>query len=165
MVVALLVMLANGLCFLVKDNRRAFFLALALGGCGTALVLASVAALHFGLLDGFAFMVLVGIGLYLPYVAVHTTIFERLIAMTRDRGNLGYLMYLADAFGYLGYPIFMIACRPWFGRIDALSLFSATCLILAMFSSACILWAAVYFRDLGASTVSEASVPLLNSSD
>jgi hypothetical protein len=28
---------------------------------------------------------------------------ERLMAMTRDRGNIGYRMYLADAFGYLGY--------------------------------------------------------------
>ena len=121
MVVALTVMLANGLCFLIKDNRRAFFVALAIGGCGTALVAAGVAGLHYGLLDGFAFMVLVGIGLYLPYVAIHTTIFERLIAMTRDRGNLGYLMYLADAFGYLGYPIFMTACRPLFGRTDAVT--------------------------------------------
>ena len=40
---------------------------------------------------------------------MHTTIFERLIAMTRDRGNLGYLMYLADAFGYLGYVAVMLA--------------------------------------------------------
>jgi hypothetical protein len=53
-------------------------------------------------------MVLIGLGLYLPYVAVHTTIFERLIAMTRDRGNIGYLMYLADAFGYLGYVAVML---------------------------------------------------------
>ena len=122
-VVALMVMVANGLCFLIKDNRRAFFAGLAIGGFGTALIVASVAGLHYGLLDGFAFMVLVGIGLYLPYVAIHTTIFERLIAMTRDRGNLGYLMYLADSFGYLGYPVFMLFGKPWFGRSDALNLF------------------------------------------
>src|SRR5271165_6240451 len=119
-----MVMLANGLCFLIKDNRRAFFAALAIGGLGTGLVVASVAALHYGLLHGFSFMVLVGIGLYLPYVAIHTTIFERLIAMTRDRGNLGYLMYLADAFGYLGYPIFMLLFKPLFGRISILSCFT-----------------------------------------
>ena len=113
--------------------------------------MASVAGLHYGLLDGFAFMVLVGIGLYLPYVAIHTTIFERLIAMTRDRGNLGYLMYLADAFGYLGYPIFMLLGRPLFGRSDALSLFSATCLIMATLSMACTILAAAYFHRSGES--------------
>ena len=164
-VVALMVMLANGLCFLIRDNRRAFFVGLAIGGCGTALVLGSVAGLHFGLLNGFAFMVLVGIGLYLPYVAIHTTIFERLIAMTRDHGNLGYLMYLADAFGYLGYPIFMLLCRPLFGRVDALRLFMATCLVMALFSLACILSAAVYFRNVGLRTVREPLIPLSISQD
>jgi hypothetical protein len=54
-------------------------------------------------------MVLTGVGLYMPYIAVHTTVFERLIAMTRDRGNIGYLMYLADAFGYLGYVVVLLA--------------------------------------------------------
>ena len=53
-------------------------------------------------------MVLMGLGLYLPYVAIHTTVFERLIAMTRERGNLGFLMYLADAVGYLGYAVVMV---------------------------------------------------------
>ena len=61
-----------------------------------------------GVVGPFVFMVLLGLGLYVPYVAVHTTIFGRLIAMTRDRGNIGYLMYLADAFGYLGYVAVMI---------------------------------------------------------
>ena len=54
-------------------------------------------------------MVILGLGLYLPYIAVHTTIFERLIAMTRDRGNIGYLMYLADSVGYLGYVVVLLA--------------------------------------------------------
>jgi hypothetical protein len=53
--------------------------------------------------------VLIGLCLYLPYIVVHTTIFERLIAMTRDRGNIGYLMYLADASGYLGYVAVLMA--------------------------------------------------------
>ncbi len=50
----------------------------------------------------FQFMVLIGAGLYLPYVAVHAVVFERWIALTRDRANLGFLMYLTDSAGYLG---------------------------------------------------------------
>jgi hypothetical protein len=53
-------------------------------------------------------MVLLGVGMYVPYVAVHTTIFERFIALTRERGNVGYLMYLADAAGYFGYVAVMV---------------------------------------------------------
>ena len=48
-------------------------------------------------------LLLVGLGLYLPYVAFHTTIFERLIALTRERANVGFLMYLADSLGYFAY--------------------------------------------------------------
>ena len=77
---------------------------------------AALVGLAAGLLSPFAFMVLHGLGLYLPYVAIHTTIFERLIAMTRDRGNIGYLMYLADAFGYLGYVGGDARAQP--GRAD-----------------------------------------------
>jgi hypothetical protein len=67
-------------------------------------------------MSAFPFMVLVGLGLYLPYVAVHTTVFERLLAMTRDRGNVGFLLYVADSFGYLGYVAVMLRAQPLGGE-------------------------------------------------
>jgi hypothetical protein len=163
-VVALTVMLANGLCFLIKDNRKAFFVGLSLSALGTLLVIGSVVGLRAGLLGGFAFMVLCGVGLYLPYVAVHTTIFERLLAITPDRGNLGYLMYLADALGYLGYPLYMITCRLALGRSDLLRLFVASSAGMAVVSLACVVLTAVYFRKMpartsAAGTPSAAEVP------
>lgn len=107
--VTLAVVLANGALVLVRDNRRAFLTALGLSVLGLCLALAALAGHRAGVLPPFAFMVLLGVGMYVPYVAVHTTIFERLIALTRERGNIGYLMYLADAIGYLGYVGVMLA--------------------------------------------------------
>ena len=101
--VALFVLVANGLSVLILDNRRAFFTAIGVALAGGLLMLAALVGLRQSWIDGFTFMVLLGTGLYLPYVAIHTTIFERLIAMTRERGNLGFLMYVADSAGYLGY--------------------------------------------------------------
>ena len=103
------VLLLNGSVVFIPDNRRAFFAGLGLALAGTALVAFALLGLRAGVLSAFAFMVLHGLGLYMPYIAVHTTIFDRLIAMTRDRGNIGYLMYLADAFGYLGYAVVLLA--------------------------------------------------------
>jgi hypothetical protein len=117
MAVAAGVLLLNGSAVLISQNRRAFFTGLALAIGGPAVVAAALLGLRAGFLSAFAFMVLHGLGLYLPYIAVHTTLFERLIALTRDRGNIGYLMYLADAFGYLGYVVVLMA-RNWLGPAE-----------------------------------------------
>jgi hypothetical protein len=49
-----------------------------------------------------AWMILNGFSMYLAYIAYHTFLFERWIALFRHRSNIGFLMYIADAFGYLG---------------------------------------------------------------
>jgi hypothetical protein len=108
-VVAAGVLLLCGSTVLIRDNRRAFFASLGVAVAGAALIAVALVGLSAGLLSPFAFMALQGLGLYLPYACVHVTLFERLIAMTRDRGNVGYLMYLADAFGYLGYVVVLLA--------------------------------------------------------
>jgi Family of unknown function (DUF5690) len=103
MAVAAGVLLLAGATVLIRSHRRAFFAGLGLALGGPILIAAALVGDQAGVLSPLPFMVLIGLGLYLPYILVHTTLFERLMAMTRERGNIGYLMYLADAFGYLGY--------------------------------------------------------------
>ena len=102
------VMLIFGATVLIKDNRRAFFASLALCLCGLALCPAAVAAVWMQAINPFLFVTLVGLGLYLPYAAVHISVFERLLAVSRDRGTSSYLLYLADSFGYLGYVVVLV---------------------------------------------------------
>lgn len=109
LLVTLGVVAATGLGVVIRDNRRAFFSALGVSVGGLLLIACTLIAHELERCGPFAFMVLIGLGLYIPYVSVHTTVFERLIAMTGDRGNIGYLMYLVDATGYLGYVAVMIA--------------------------------------------------------
>ncbi len=132
--VALGVVSINGLVCLVRDNRRAFFLALFLCMAGLGLVVLALSALNAGKMSPFAFMVVSGLGMYVPYVAVHTTIFERFIALTRERANIGYLMYLADAMGYLGYVAVMLGKRVWRADGDFLGFFTATSWVVVIAS-------------------------------
>jgi hypothetical protein len=107
--VALIVMLVNGASVFIKDNRLALQASFGICALGFIITLIAIGTRSFAGTSPEQMMVWIGAGLYLPYVAVHTTIFERMIAWTRDRANVGFLMYLADSLGYLGYVVVMIA--------------------------------------------------------
>jgi MFS family permease len=47
-------------------------------------------------------MTLVGLGLYMTYIPFNCVFFERLIATFKYAGNVGFLIYVADSFGYFG---------------------------------------------------------------
>jgi hypothetical protein len=93
---------------------------------------------------------MIGLGLYLPYVSVHTTIFERFIAITRERGNIAYLLYLADSFGYLGYVGVIVAKNLVGVRGDFLSFFTTIGVALAATGVACMAACTFYFFRLTA---------------
>lgn len=102
------VVIINGMAIAIKNNRTAFLYSIGLLCAGLAIVLGSVWGHQAGNLSPMAFMVLLGLGMYIPYVAYHTTVFERMLAAFRETGTIGYLMYLADAIGYLGYVAVMV---------------------------------------------------------
>jgi hypothetical protein len=143
--VALGVVLANGALVWVRDNRLAFRLSLLLCLFGFTLLACALIGQTLGM-SAFAFMVLTGLGLYLPYVAIHATVFERLLSMTRERGNVGFLMYVADSTGYLGYVgvmVFKVFFKPEGGFLPFyvnLTWFSTVVSVL------CILASLLYFE-------------------
>jgi hypothetical protein len=106
--VAFGVLIVSGATVLIRSNRTAFLTSLYVSLMGFAILAATLLARQWDRIGPVGFMVGVGLGLYLPYVAVHTTVFERFLAATREKGNLGFLMSFADAFGYLGYVAVMI---------------------------------------------------------
>ena len=143
--VALGILAINGSLVLVLDNRRAFFLALLTCGGGIGLLAATLVLHQFSLLSPFRFMVLIGLGLYLPYVAMHTTLFERLLGLTSHRGNLGFLMYVADSVGYLGYVGVMLAMNFGGAGDQWLSLLLTSCWVTVAIGAICLLLAGRYF--------------------
>jgi hypothetical protein len=139
--VAVVVLAASGAAVLVRDNGRGFALALATCLAGFAILTLAFALQGAGLVAAFPFMVLTGLGLYLPYVTIHTTAFERLLALAREPGTVGYLMYLADAFGYLAYVVVMLGRGLVAGRVDPLALLSTTATVAVAVSTVALLLA------------------------
>lgn len=124
----------NGATILIRNNRRAFFAALLTCTAGFVLIAAALIGQQLSVVSPFVFVVLTGLGLYLPYVAVHTTVFERLLAMTRERGTTGFLMYVADAFGYLGFVGVMLSKHLLVDKDGALTYFLAACWVTSIAS-------------------------------
>lgn len=135
----------NGLAILVRNNRTAFLSSIGLLGIGFAIVLAAVVGQKTGYLAPMPFMVLLGLGMYIPYVAFHTTVFERLLAAFRESGTIGYLMYLADALGYLGYVAVMIFRNTLTGEVDFLNLLIWSSVVVAFISMVVTTLLAVHF--------------------
>ncbi|MBL8758249.1 MAG: hypothetical protein JNK35_07470 [Phycisphaerae bacterium] len=129
----------------IRDNRRAFFAALFTCAVGFAVLAAALLGHRAGALGPFPVMVLIGLGMYLPYIAVQTTIFERMLAMTRDRGNIGFFIYFADAFGYLGYVAVLLGKGALSSSADIFNLFIAVCWGAFALSVLCLIGAWIHF--------------------
>jgi len=87
---------------LVRDNLRAL---LAMHGAiiaGALLLGLSTAAFQAGWLAPLPWMILTGAGLYLAYTPFNAMLFDRMIAAIGTAGNAGFLIYIADASGYVG---------------------------------------------------------------
>jgi len=98
--VTVVVLLALGLVVVIRDDRRAFLLQMGMMVGGMGLILLSTLAFEVGLLGGAAWMVLIGIGLYIAYVPPGCFLFDRLIGATRFVGTAVYMIFVTDAFGY-----------------------------------------------------------------
>jgi len=69
-------------------------------------------------------MISVGFGMYAAYIAYHAVLFERWIALFREKGNIGFLMYIADAFGYLASVGVLMVKNFGFQQTSWLSFFT-----------------------------------------
>ncbi|MFM2362332.1 MAG: hypothetical protein RLZZ316_1234 [Bacteroidota bacterium] len=59
-------------------------------------------------MEGALWMQLTGLGLYMAYIPFNCIFFERFIAAFKIAGNVGFLIYIADAWGYLGSVSIMV---------------------------------------------------------
>ena len=100
--VAFGVLVALGLLYRIRDNRRALGVTYAIMIAG-ALTLVIGTWLHDAeAISGATWMVLTGIGSYLIYVPYGSILFDRLVAVTGVAGTAVFAIYVADALGYTG---------------------------------------------------------------
>ena len=131
---------------LVKNNQMAFMLNHLIVLLG--LMLSGIATLAFQsqIISPTIWIILVGMGLYLAYVPFNSIFFDRMISAFECKSNAGFLIYLADSFGYLG-SIGVLFYKN-FGQSDMswLEFFVFSGYFVAFFGSVLTLLSMVYFR-------------------
>jgi hypothetical protein len=114
--VAVLSLVAMGVLIAVKNNGRALLLMHGVIMVGFAVLGASTLAFQQGLLSPIAWMIAGGAGLYLAYTPFNAMLFDRMIAYSGTVATAGFLIYVADATGYLG-SVALLLFRN-FGAVD-----------------------------------------------
>ncbi len=100
--ITIVVLALIGSMILIRNNRKAFIITHLIIVVGFLLAgISSWLFIHHQL-SAFMWMTLVGMGLYMGYIPFNCILFDRMIATFKYAGNVGFLMYVADSFGYLG---------------------------------------------------------------
>ncbi len=110
--VAVFVLIVIGSFFSIKSNRHAFLYTHLLVVAGLIITLAATLLYNGQVLNPLQWMIFATTGLYLAYLPFNCLYFERMISAYAVKGNVGFVMYIADAFGYLG-TVFVLLLKEF----------------------------------------------------
>lgn len=104
---SIIVLLIMSTLILIRNNIRALMINHLLIIAGLIVSMISTLLFLHHHLDGFWWMTLSGTGLYMAYVPFNCMLFERLIASFKYVSTAGFIIYVADSFGYLGSSVIL----------------------------------------------------------
>lgn len=158
--VSLAILVIMGAMILVKNNYNAFALNHLLISTGLALTGISSLLFESGNLSPFIWMTLLGLGLYMAYVPFNSIFFDRMLATFRYSGTVGFIMYLADSFGYLGSLGILLVKELSYPSMEWIQVFIQSSYILSVTGILLISASWIYFDRKYRSHV-QAAQPLL----
>jgi MFS family permease len=144
--VTLVILLIISLLFIIKNNFRAFMIYHFLILSGFLMVGISTWIFERQGVSAVGWMTLVGLGLYLSYVPFNNLMFDRWLGAFRYAGNVGFLMYVADSFGYLGSVAVLFYKNFGQPELSWLAFFTYACYFISIGGVFLTLVAIFYFQ-------------------
>lgn len=144
--VAFAVLFALGLLMVIRNNRKAFNIVQMIVLAGMAMAGLSTLAFQAGYLNPYLWFILVGMGLYLGYVPFQCILFERMIALFKQKANAGFLIYVADATGYLASVLVLLYKNFGAADLSWLNFFVAISYVMAVAGVVLMLFSFLYFN-------------------
>lgn len=143
--VAILSLTVLGVIIIVRDNSRALLVIHGVIFIGLMLLGLTTLAFQAGLLSPLAWMIASGAGLYMAYVPFNAMLFDRLIAASGTIGAAGFLIYVADASGYLGSCALLVWRNFGLVQLNWPQVFAAIAYGVSTFGMLLIAFSAFYF--------------------
>ena len=130
--ISIIVLALIGSMIVIRNNRRGLFITHII--LLTGFLIAGVSSWMFihHHLSPYLWMSLVGLGLYMGYIPFNCILYDRLIATFRSTGNVGFLIYISDSFGYLGSVAVIISKSIFRSHLPWASVYSTGVLYLSV---------------------------------
>lgn len=143
--VAIIALGVLGAVMLVKDNLRALLVMHGVIFAGFVLLGAATLAFQAGYLSPLIWMIATGAGLYMAYTPFNAMLFDRMVAYSGRVGTAGFLIYVADASGYLGSVALLVWRNFAMVKLDWLNFFVLSVYATSIVGAVCTLLAGLYF--------------------
>ncbi|WP_374948177.1 DUF5690 family protein [Mucilaginibacter sp.] len=143
--ITLIILVFIGSMVMIRNSYRALMTAHAFIFIGFLLAGTSTLLFSAGNLAPVWWMTIVGLGLYMVYIPFNAVFFERLIATFKYAGNVGFLIYLADSFGYVGSVSVLFAKEVFKVQLNWVEFFSKSVIGLSAIGVVLTVFSAVYF--------------------
>jgi len=105
---SLIILLLMSLLMLIRKNIHALLINHLVIVTGFVIALGCTFLYLNQQLSPFWWMTISGVGLYMGYVPFNCMLFERMIASFKYVSNAGFIIYVADSFGYLGSDVVLL---------------------------------------------------------
>lgn len=144
--ITIIVLIIIGSMVFIKNSFIAFKLAHLFIGLGFLIAGGSTFLFVNGMASPLIWMTMVGLGLYMVYIPFNSIFFERMIAAFKFTGNVGFLIYLADSFGYLGSVGVLLSKEIFKVQLNWVQFFSNSVIILSIIGVIITTYSFYYFR-------------------
>jgi hypothetical protein len=135
-----------GMLVFIEKNMQALLLNHLIVIVGLLLCIGCTTLYQYGLLSPFWWMTWLGVGLYMGYVPFNCMLFDRLIAAFRYVSNAGFVIYVADSFGYLGSNVVLVMKNFLKIEVPWTQFFVQLIFALSSLGIAVTVVAAIYFK-------------------
>lgn len=143
--IAIIVLVVMGSIIFIKDNMKALLVNHFIILGGILMVGLGTLAFQNNMLSAPLWMMLTGLGLYMGYVPFNCILFDRFIATYKTAANAGFLIYIADAFGYLSSVTVVLYKNFGYAEISWFNFFIEVSYMLLIFGGALTLISIIYF--------------------